>query len=472
MTLYDGTADPLDHVNQLKQKMMVVTATGSLKEACICKGFGSTLSGAVLKWFVSLPNKSISTFADLVNAFNQQFASSHKPEKQTSDLYKVVQRFEESTREYLNRFNIEKVSIPKCEVPTAVEAFRHGLHHDLDLYREFTKYPCTTFEEVQQKAVAVMRLEEDESMRDVYDTERTNRKITTEKKTERSKPYSKNTVNKVSRDTDWMESASLPPKLSENVFTTRIAGILKALKELGQARCFDHLLPNGAKSGKVNTAEQVLPSPPPLYSKVVNVITGGSEICGLTYSATKRHATKTKGHKPESSCRVSRNDLSAVTFDETDIQDEGEQHHDALIITLSIGNCLVRKILVGTESPVNLITLGTLKNMGFSEKDLLRKAVPLVGFSGDIKHSLGEIVTPTFTGVINKQVRYMVIGGPSTYNVILGRPWIHEMKAVPSMYHQSLKFLTPWGVQEIRGDQEEPKDFYKDALKPTASPPT
>ncbi|XP_074300243.1 uncharacterized protein LOC141631477 [Silene latifolia] len=182
MTLYDGTADPLVHVNQYKQKMMVVIATGSLKEACMCKGFGSTLSRVALQWFVSLPNKSISTFPDLVNTFNQQFASTHKPEKQTSDLYRVVQRFEESTRDNLNRFNIEKVSILKCDVPIAVEAFRRGLHHDSDLYSELTKYPCTTFEEVQKKAVTFMRLEEDESMRDVYDTERTNRKITIGKK--------------------------------------------------------------------------------------------------------------------------------------------------------------------------------------------------------------------------------------------------------------------------------------------------
>ncbi|XP_074297565.1 uncharacterized protein LOC141628304 [Silene latifolia] len=109
--------------------------------------------------------------------------------------------------------------------------------------------------------------------------------------------------------------------------------------------------------------------------------------------------------------------------------------------------------------------------MGFSEKDLLRKAVPLVGFSGETKHSMGEVVIPTFAGGVNKQVRYLVIDGSSTYNVILGRPWIHEMKAIPSTYHQSLKFPTPWGVQELRGHQEEARDCYKDALKPIASPP-
>ncbi|XP_074302128.1 uncharacterized protein LOC141633583 [Silene latifolia] len=168
MTLYDGTTDPLDHINHYKQKMMVINATGSLKEACMCKGFGSTLSGAALQWFVSLPNKSITCFADLVNTFHQQFASSRKPEKQTSDLYQIVQGSEESTRDFLNRFNREKVAIPQCDIATTIEAFRQGLHQDSDLYKDLTKYPCTTFEEVQMKAIAVMRLEEDSGPRKGY----------------------------------------------------------------------------------------------------------------------------------------------------------------------------------------------------------------------------------------------------------------------------------------------------------------
>ncbi|XP_074301460.1 uncharacterized protein LOC141632850 [Silene latifolia] len=109
--------------------------------------------------------------------------------------------------------------------------------------------------------------------------------------------------------------------------------------------------------------------------------------------------------------------------------------------------------------------------MGFSEKDLQKKTIPLVGFSGETTNSLGEIVIPTYAGGINKQVRYLVIDGPSTYNVILGRQWLHLMKAVPSTYHQCVKFPTPWGVEIIRGDQEESRGCYKKALKCTTNSP-
>ncbi|XP_074293571.1 uncharacterized protein LOC141620657 [Silene latifolia] len=260
---------------------MVVAATGPEKEACMCKGFGSTLSGAALQC--------------------------RKPEKLSSDLYRIVQRFEESTRDYIARFNVEKISIPRCDPTTAVNAFRRGLHRDSDLYKDLTKHPCATFEEVKQMAEATYRLEEDEDIRDLYGTESSSRKITTEKKNERAKPYNKNTMNKVSGET---ESTEAPPKLSEYGFTTGFAGILKVIRELGQRarwpkkptprendrrdaskRCeyhndighntedcvvlrkevkhlysagrLDHLLPKGAKSRKVNTATR--PNHPHLF---------------------------------------------------------------------------------------------------------------------------------------------------------------------------------------------------------------
>ncbi|XP_074299377.1 uncharacterized protein LOC141630459 [Silene latifolia] len=99
-------------------------------------------------------------------------------------------------------------------------------------------------------------------------------------------------------------------------------------------------------------ANQVLPSAPPICTKIINVITGGSELSGLTYSAAKRKATESKGDHPETSYRVSQSNLPLVTFDETDIESGAEPHDDALTITLSIRNCTVRKALVDTGSSV------------------------------------------------------------------------------------------------------------------------
>ena len=73
-----------------------------------------------------------------------------------------MQGYGEPLRDYLNRYNKEKVAIPHCDVPTSIEAFRRGLVRGNELYRKLTKYPCRIFEDVQAKVMAQVRLEEDE----------------------------------------------------------------------------------------------------------------------------------------------------------------------------------------------------------------------------------------------------------------------------------------------------------------------
>ncbi|KAM0053668.1 putative virus X resistance protein-like, coiled-coil [Helianthus debilis subsp. tardiflorus] len=54
MKLYDGTTDPEEHIAQYREKMEINPIPEKLKEACLCKGFGSTLTGSALKWLLKL----------------------------------------------------------------------------------------------------------------------------------------------------------------------------------------------------------------------------------------------------------------------------------------------------------------------------------------------------------------------------------------------------------------------------------
>ena len=55
MKLYDGSTDPEEHVAQYRERMEINPIPERLKEACLCKGFGSTLTGSALKWLLSFP---------------------------------------------------------------------------------------------------------------------------------------------------------------------------------------------------------------------------------------------------------------------------------------------------------------------------------------------------------------------------------------------------------------------------------
>lgn len=155
-----------------------------------------------------------------------------------------------------------------------------------------------------------------------------------------------------------------------------------------------------------------------------------------------------------------------ITFDQDDLGDSHQKHHDGLIIQLTIGNCLTRKFLVDGGSSANIIFLDTIIAMGIDKSEITRCSTTLVGFNGDATNTLGEIILPVYAKGINKQTRFNIIDCSSAYNVILGRPWIHDMKVVPSTFHQTMKFPTPWGIQEIKSEPKVARDCYKTTLKP------
>ncbi|KAL0702587.1 hypothetical protein Bca4012_058709 [Brassica carinata] len=159
--MYDGTSDPDNHVAQYKQRMLTVAIPKELREPTMCKGFGSTLTGPDLQWYINLPTKSTRSFAALSDKFVEKFASSRNLEKSSENLYEVLQHRGEPLRTYIARFSQEKVAIPECNAETAISAFKRGLLPDGDLYKELTKYQCKTLEDVLSRAWAEVRWEED-----------------------------------------------------------------------------------------------------------------------------------------------------------------------------------------------------------------------------------------------------------------------------------------------------------------------
>lgn len=140
-------------------------------------------------------------------------------------------------------------------------------------------------------------------------------------------------------------------------------------------------------------------------------------------------------------------------------------HHDALVISLYIANCFIKRVLIDNGSSANILFLNALRDMKVDESTITRKSTVLIGFSGEQKHSIGEVNLHVWAEGVNLQTKFIVVDCPSSYNAILGRPWIHEMKVVPSTYHQVIKFPTPWGIKQISGAQRAARECYQSTLK-------
>ncbi|KAK1432045.1 hypothetical protein QVD17_08934 [Tagetes erecta] len=524
MRLYDGTTDPEEHVAHYRERMEINPIPAGIKEACLCKGFGATLTGSALKWLLSIPPHSVSSFAHLVNMFNNQFSCSRSFEKLTGDLYRVTQKSTESLRDYITRFGKESLEIPNLDMAAAVEAFKMGLQKNSLFYEDIVMNPCRNLDEVRSRALRFIRLEDDKKIHqklEIPKYESSNRKSDSPHKRYRSKPYNKQDSPRINAVEE--EDEEEYPKISDYCFSVDTSNLLCAMQDLGdKARwprknekssgwkgkskwCAYHedfghntdecialrkkisyllskghlkeLLGRGKdknqekdKSKEKDKTPQRAPSPPP-NAKTISFISGGSDICGTSYSSAKRHAKEAKSEYPERPRRnTSLSHTKVITFDEDDLEHIKDPHHDGLVVTLCIANCYVRRILVDGGSSVNIIQWEALKQMNILEKDIVPRSTVLVGFSGETKKTMGEITLPIYIEGVNTMQKFSVIDTLSCCNAILGRPWIHTMEAIPSTYHQCVKLPSPWGVQ-LKKDAQAVLEATEQDVKEMAMDP-
>lgn len=69
-----------------------------------------------------------------------------------------------------------------------------------------------------------------------------------------------------------------------------------------------------------------------------------------------------------------------------------------------------------------------------------RQKITIKNYDQVERPSKGLIMLPIHVGRVEKDVVFQVLDIPLAYNLFLGRPWIHDMQVVPSMYHQCINF--------------------------------
>ena len=71
-----------------------------------------------------------------------------------------------------------------------------------------------------------------------------------------------------------------------------------------------------------------------------------------------------------------------------------------------------------------------------------------------------SVVVGAYPRQITKDVNFLVVDCPSSYNTIIRRPTLNSWKAVISTYHLSVKFPTEHGVGQVQGDQLAVRECY------------
>lgn len=97
------------------------------------------------------------------------------------------------------------------------------------------------------------------------------------------------------------------------------------------------------------------------------------------------------------------------------------------------------RVLIDVGSSLNVISLDVLENLGIPCEKIQKQQFEVSSFNGSRTYTIGSISLDLTVGPIRAAHRFHVIDTQTSYHLLLGRPWIHRYKAVPSTYHQCLK---------------------------------
>ena len=114
-------------------------------------------------------------------------------------------------------------------------------------------------------------------------------------------------------------------------------------------------------------------------------------------------------------------------------------HHRPLYLMATINGVQIRRALVDIGASLNLIALSTLEDMGLVDRRILRAHMEITGFGGSVESTEGYVQLALRVGPIVALTRFHVINAKVSYHVLLGCPWLHNHRLIPSMFHQCIK---------------------------------
>ncbi|XP_070026640.1 uncharacterized protein [Nicotiana sylvestris] len=446
---YDGTTDPRDHVVAFTTSVKGNDLTKQEIESVLVKKFGEILTKRTLTWYYLLPKNSIDSFI-------RAHSGAQKVEKRMEDIFKIKQGDMELLREFVDRFQRERKMLPRVPDNWAAMAYNTKLRIEDDTITQSRKEERVSSRCAEtEKSSSKNRYEpymgpEGRDSRSKQDNSWYDHR-SKDRESGSSSRFGKERNTREMRDDNRSSKAKIGG-YNFNVSTLELVAILRSMgdkvrwpKEMRSnpsrrnpdfwcefhndhghktADCrllqdeVEHLLKQGylielfSEKGKQTYMKNMQESPkPPSPKRTVNVISGGEEINDVTYTAAKK-VSKIQSH-------------TKSEFD----------------------------------SSVNIILLRVVNEMQANNK-LIPKTHTLFGFDNSSVVTKGEIILTTFAEGVVKDTKFQVVEMDMTYNMILGRPWIHEMDVVPSTIHQVIKFPSQWGIRQIRGDQQASRNCF------------
>ncbi|XP_072081062.1 uncharacterized protein [Arachis hypogaea] len=474
LTPYDGLGDPKKFIKKFRSIMIV--------------------------------NGSISRFYQLAKLFEEHFAGSAIYLHDSDYLNTIKQGTNESLKDYMTRFTKVAINIPDLHPEVHLHAIKSGLRPG-KFQETIAVAKPKTLAEFREKAKGQIDIEELRQARksdkshfreeDKSSTIKKSFKLTprfdsyTQFNTKREdiikeilnskliKPPRKAGTYQDAKHADKSKYCAFHQKHGHNTDDCVVAkDLLERLARQGHLDKYisGHIQKRSHSSTTNDLSEQNRGKEKAASNQyerprgIINCISGGYASGGYSNSARKRSfraICSVEGPKQDIAIN---NPQPEVTFTQADLNSNIQNLDDPVVITLQLGDLLVKKVLLDPGSSADVLFYSTFQKMKLSDNVLQTAGGDLVGFSGERVPILGSVWLQTTLGEQpfskTNDIQYLVVDCFSPYNLILGRPFLNKFGAIVSTVHLCVKFPVQGDqVATIHGDHKEARQCYNISLK-------
>ncbi|KAL4626725.1 hypothetical protein ACB092_05G118300 [Castanea dentata] len=122
-----------------------------------------------------------------------------------------------------------------------------------------------------------------------------------------------------------------------------------------------------------------------------------------------------------------------ISYSDKDLTKKGKHYNDPLHITVDTKGKRIPWILIDDESALNVCPLKTVSCLGLSIEDFVPTDQHHLRAYENSRREVLETVTLELTiGPMIKKVEFQVLNISSCFSMLLGRPRIHDIEAIPS----------------------------------------
>ncbi|RVW62095.1 hypothetical protein CK203_058926 [Vitis vinifera] len=145
---------------------------------------------------------------------------------------------------------------------------------------------------------------------------------------------------------------------------------------------------------------------------------------------------------------------TCIVFSDDDLSSDGLDHVRPLYITVGCSGRRVPSVLLENDSTLNVCPLATAIALGFAPSDFGPSTQTVRVYDSTKREVMGTLMIDLQIGPATFSTLFQVLRIPTSFNLLLGQPWIHIAGAIPSSFHQKVKFIHDGQVITVRSTRD------------------